>query len=75
MRARTGAAAVALMLASGGATAAAAVPHWMLVSSPDESTTADNYLTAVSCAGARFCMAAGIYFSAAFSWQTLTEQW
>jgi hypothetical protein len=77
----------------GGATAAAAAPHWTLVSSPDASSTADNgtklatvasadtsstqtnTLNGVSCPSSGYCMAAGIYFSAAFSWQTLTEQW
>jgi hypothetical protein len=70
------AAAVVLMLAGGGATAAAAVPHWTLVSSPDASSTADNYLTAVSCTGARFCMAVGDYVDVATAnFRALAEKW
>jgi hypothetical protein len=74
------AAAVVLMLAGGGGAAAAAAPapapQWTLVGSPDASSTADNYLTAVSCSGARFCMAVGDYVdSATANFATLAEKW
>ena len=69
------AAAVVLMLA-GGAAAAAPAPRWTVVSSPDASSTADNYLTAVSCSGARFCMAVGGYVdSATANFRALAEKW
>jgi hypothetical protein len=68
--------AVVLMLAGGGAAVAAPAPKWTLVSSPDASTTADNYLTAVSCSGGKFCMAVGEYVDVATAnFRALAAKW
>ncbi len=68
------AAAVALILTGGSA--AAAAPHWTLVSSPDANSTQDNDLGAVSCSGAKFCMAVGDYGdSTTGHFQSLAEKW
>jgi hypothetical protein len=45
------------------------------VTSANTSSTQTNGLNGVSCPSVGYCMAAGAYFGAAFSWQTLTEQW
>ena len=48
---------------------------WAIVSSPNTSTAQDNYLTAVACASASDCLAAGYHANGTSVFQTLTEQW
>ena len=48
---------------------------WNIVTSPNTSTTENNYLQGESCASASFCMAAGYYVNASSVDQTLIEEW
>ena len=48
---------------------------WATVSSPNTSTMQNNYLTAVACASASDCWAAGYYANGGGVFQTLVEQW
>ena len=48
---------------------------WTIVSSPNTSTTQNNYLNSVACAPASNCWAAGYYANGGFVFQTLIEQW
>ncbi|HVB91449.1 MAG TPA: hypothetical protein VND70_05045 [Acidimicrobiales bacterium] len=47
---------------------------WSIVSSPDTSTSQDNYLYAVACTTASFCEATGDAYNGTVA-QTLVEQW
>ena len=47
---------------------------WSIVTSPNETTTNDNYLNGVSCTSTTFCMAAGYYYTGS-TYQTLIEEW
>ena len=47
---------------------------WAIVSSPNTSTTQNNYLYGVTCASASECWAVGYYFYGS-AYQTLIERW
>ena len=47
---------------------------WSLVTSPNTSSTQDNFLKGVSCFSRTFCMAAGYYLNGGVN-QTLSEKW
>ena len=56
-------------------TPAAAMPNtWAIVSSPNTSTTQDNYPQGVSCPSPSFCVTAGYYSNGSIN-QTLIESW
>jgi len=46
-------------------------PGWSIVTSPDTSTTDDNYLNDVTCTSASDCWAVGYYYNASSVAQTL----
>jgi hypothetical protein len=48
---------------------------WMIVPSPNSSTTQTNYLNAVTCTSGMNCWAVGYYFTASGVAQTLAEHW
>jgi hypothetical protein len=48
--------------------------RWAHASSPDSSTAEYNYLYAMSCTSATFCLTAGEYYNGTAD-QTLTEKW
>jgi hypothetical protein len=48
---------------------------WSIVSSPDVSSTENNYLNAISCTSASACTAVGFAADSAIDGPTLVEQW
>ena len=54
---------------------APAAGSWTVVSSPNTSPTANNFLQSVTCVSASDCWAAGTYFAVGGVSQTLVERW